>query len=286
MFSFSQSAVADYVDYTLLPSNTSDSQSGSGPVQVQATPIPNGTASAEIGSDDGNVSVYVAVVANATLTSGGEAQANAIFSDQVGIFQAVAAPGTVTGSTFNPFNILNATVVWTVPFSLTVFNEGFNLIDESTQFVANFSINGASGFWGTTNGAEVSSQVVDDIQQVSFPEGSQRSGTLSFSYSGLSSISAMSLGLNVYAQASSGSTPANNNGVEFSDTWLFTVYDQNGNVVPNLVFQSANGWNYDVTDGYAASTPIAEPATLPLFGAGLGALALLGWRRKRGALAA
>ena len=65
----------------------------------------------------------------------------------------------------------------------------------------------------------------------------------------------------------------------FSDPIGFEVLDSNGNIVPNLVVQSELGFQYSVVDGFDAETPI--PATLPLFASGLGALSLLGWRRKR-----
>jgi hypothetical protein len=66
------------------------------------------------------------------------------------------------------------------------------------------------------------------------------------------------------------------------DPTTLTYRDSSGNIVPNLVL-------YDPTlnavmglsgqDFSGGETPI--PATLPLFATGLGAIGLLGWRRKR-----
>jgi len=54
-----------------------------------------------------------------------------------------------------------------------------------------------------------------------------------------------------------------------------------------LEFQASNGDGLDAgldnVDVELAATPL--PATLPLFASGLGALGLLGWRRKRKAAA-
>jgi hypothetical protein len=57
-----------------------------------------------------------------------------------------------------------------------------------------------------------------------------------------------------------------------------------GNVVG--YYQGSNGAEYGflATDPPLAQTPL--PATLPLFATGLGALGLLGWRRKKKAQAA
>jgi hypothetical protein len=47
---------------------------------------------------------------------------------------------------------------------------------------------------------------------------------------------------------------------------------------------SNSGFQFDYAFGTApaaASTPVSEPATLPLFAIGLGAMGLLGWRRKK-----
>ena len=54
-------------------------------------------------------------------------------------------------------------------------------------------------------------------------------------------------------------------------------FSATGNVFPNI----DGPWQMSVTDN---TTPL--PAALPLFATGLGALGLLGWRRKRKALAA
>jgi hypothetical protein len=68
--------------------------------------------------------------------------------------------------------------------------------------------------------------------------------------------------------------------VEFSDPWLFTVYDASGNVVPDLFFDSQGGLQYNVTDGVnpnAAAVPEPPSWTLLLFGCG--ALVVLRWQR-------
>ena len=60
------------------------------------------------------------------------------------------------------------------------------------------------------------------------------------------------------------------------DLYTFGPYEGSGTLDPNPGI-----WN---SSSDASATPL--PATLPLFASGLGALGLLGWRRKRKALAA
>jgi hypothetical protein len=50
-------------------------------------------------------------------------------------------------------------------------------------------------------------------------------------------------------------------------------YEHYTSLSPEFIMEEAIGWN-----SAATATPI--PATLPLFATGLGALGLLGWRRK------
>jgi hypothetical protein len=64
-------------------------------------------------------------------------------------------------------------------------------------------------------------------------------------------------------------------------TFLFTQVDQFGNFPPE---QHSASLNLTGTGVAVAETPL--PAALPLFATGLGALGLLGWRRKRKAQAA
>jgi hypothetical protein len=53
-------------------------------------------------------------------------------------------------------------------------------------------------------------------------------------------------------------------------------------IVSTLVASSnGNGFQFDYAFGTVPNTATPLPATLPLFAAGLGALGLLGWRRKR-----
>ena len=71
--------------------------------------------------------------------------------------------------------------------------------------------------------------------------------------------------------------------INYNDPMMFTLFDPDGNVVPNLLFESSTGDFLGVTNGASllAQTETPLPATLPLFATGLGALGVLGWRRKK-----
>ena len=67
----------------------------------------------------------------------------------------------------------------------------------------------------------------------------------------------------------------------------FFAGDTNPNTTPGILYQEYDGGSLAIGSADLPSTPL--PAALPLFASGLGALGLLGWRRKRkgaGALAA
>jgi hypothetical protein len=83
---------------------------------------------------------------------------------------------------------------------------------------------------------------------------------------------ALSLGLQIFADSSIFSTV---NTADFSNTaQLFFDFTQAG-----AFFSADSGHNYSSAAIESSTTPL--PAALPLFGTGLGALGLLGWRRKK-----
>jgi hypothetical protein len=69
---------------------------------------------------------------------------------------------------------------------------------------------------------------------------------------------------------------ANSSTIDAKDPVTFELLDANGLVIPGVTFVADDGF---VFGGPEAATPL--PATLPLFATGIGALGLLGWRRKR-----
>jgi hypothetical protein len=86
----------------------------------------------------------------------------------------------------------------------------------------------------------------------------------------------LSLGLEIYADSSTSSTI---NTADYSNTaHLFFDFTEAG-----AFFSADSGHNYSSA---AAPSAVPLPAALPLFATGLGALGLLGWRRKRKAAAA
>jgi hypothetical protein len=84
------------------------------------------------------------------------------------------------------------------------------------------------------------------------------------------------LGLEIYADSSIFSTI---NTADYSNTaQLFFDFTEAG-----AFFSADSGHNYSSAAIGPSTTPI--PAALPLFATGLGALGLLGWRRKKKAAA-
>jgi hypothetical protein len=73
----------------------------------------------------------------------------------------------------------------------------------------------------------------------------------------------------------------NNAKLDVTDPLTFELLDANGQVIPGVTFIADDGFVFGAP---VTATPI--PAALPLFAAGLGALSLLGWRRKRKIVAA
>jgi hypothetical protein len=103
-----------------------------------------------------------------------------------------------------------------------------------------------------------------------------------FNPNDLNSFAAFSLFADISASPFSDGTE----NTTFDDPITLTLFDPNGNIIPNLFVESQNGFFFDVTDGAAtltSATPV--PAALPLFATGLGGLGLLGWRRKQKAQA-
>ena len=64
----------------------------------------------------------------------------------------------------------------------------------------------------------------------------------------------------------------------FADPLAFEVLDPNGNIVQGLTVTTDDGTSIPTV---GAATAVPEPAALPLFATGLGAMALFSWRRKR-----
>jgi hypothetical protein len=70
----------------------------------------------------------------------------------------------------------------------------------------------------------------------------------------------------------------------FENTYFFNITAGPGEAITRLVEifpPSPSGPCCFETDNYATLAPVPLPATLPLFATGLGALGLLGWRRRR-----
>jgi len=85
-------------------------------------------------------------------------------------------------------------------------------------------------------------------------------------------VIALSLGLEIFADSSTSSTI---NTADYSNTaQLFFDFAEAG-----AFFSAVSGHNYSSAAIGPSATPV--PAALPLFASGLGALGLLGWRRKR-----
>jgi hypothetical protein len=59
-----------------------------------------------------------------------------------------------------------------------------------------------------------------------------------------------------------------------------------GSVLLDVTFYNAQDWAITPKISFTETSPVPLPATFPLFASGLGALGLLGWRRKRKAVAA
>jgi hypothetical protein len=104
------------------------------------------------------------------------------------------------------------------------------------------------------------------------------SNLFSIKTAGLSGADIDSLNLSFFA----GITASATDNVEFSDPWMFTVYDINGNVVPDLSFDSQGGLQYNVTEGTnPTSTAVPEPTSIAIFSAALFSLGCLRRRHQR-----
>jgi len=68
--------------------------------------------------------------------------------------------------------------------------------------------------------------------------------------------------------------------VTYFDPWQFTVLDQNGNIIPDLYFNSAEGANYLVTDGSSPTPTVPEPSTWAMLLIGFAVLTFMAHRRK------
>ncbi|HEY6021470.1 MAG TPA: hypothetical protein VIY48_16680, partial [Candidatus Paceibacterota bacterium] len=88
---------------------------------------------------------------------------------------------------------------------------------------------------------------------------------------------AVSVGMRTSATSATGADGQ----ATFVDPISFEIFDSAGNIISDLVVDSALGAQYSVVNGFAADGATPLPGTLPLFATGLGALGLLGWRRKR-----
>ncbi len=77
-----------------------------------------------------------------------------------------------------------------------------------------------------------------------------------------------------------GPTSAFMDGSDTAGITLISMLDSDGNVMPFFTFSSEGGLLFDSP---SQATPL--PAALPLFATGLGALGVLGWRRKKKAAA-
>ena len=97
-----------------------------------------------------------------------------------------------------------------------------------------------------------------------------------------------------------GHNTSGNTGIAFDGTFYYianifantiSVYDASGNWLHDITLQTGGNTIAveDLSVNYAEvlpPNPVPLPAALPLFATGLGALGLLGWRRKRKAVVA
>jgi hypothetical protein len=67
----------------------------------------------------------------------------------------------------------------------------------------------------------------------------------------------------------------------FADPLMFTVKDSEGNIIPNVLIQSASGFDYSVTEGFVGATPsVPEPSTWAMMILGFAGVGFLAYRRK------
>ena len=104
-------------------------------------------------------------------------------------------------------------------------------------------------------------------------------GNFSFAHSSITALDPITLAAlgSIMINAGSGNTPGG--------LWFIGFGQGGNNGSPNTLYFT-DGINGEADGLFGAINPVPLPGALPLFATGLGALGLLGWRRKRRAQAA
>ena len=200
---------------------------------------------------------------------------------------------TTPGSGLQPINasLGGGTLSWYENF---FFAPNRNGTPFTLQF--NWGVSDSSGSAITGTFANLSCTFTCSITSegagITFSNGAEQTGVLTAT---LNLAHLTTIGLQVSEMVTLGmgadslgiSDPLGPVAAHFQDPMTLTYLDANGNIIPDLVLFDSNIDGIIPVSGQDLSPTTATPlpAALPLFATGLGALGLLGWRRKRKARA-
>jgi hypothetical protein len=175
---------------------------------------------------------------------------------------------SVTGST-----PIDAKATVQVTATITKFVGGQSVVSLATAQAAGVQVSDENasglrfscGFTGTPSCGAGSIPLGDEIRLTNF-------GTTTFNGVGFK------LDLGLETQLNSDSNPGSSTTFKANDPVTFALLDANGQVIPGVTFiESDTGFDF----GSPETTATPLPAALPLFASGLGAMGLIGWRRRR-----
>lgn len=209
---------------------------------------------------------YSPTSGTASVIAGGTGvDASASVTAEIGTLHLFASSSDL-GSNANSFAVARASAAFADTGTVTLFGAAFGT---PVQAMVTVAIEGShtsnAGF-----GPDVPHLNVGNFINTDFPTGTY------FFNTSVGAVISLSLGLQIFADSSTSSTI---NTADYSNTaQLFFDFAEAG-----AVFSAVSGHNYSSVAIDPSATPV--PAALPLFASGLGALGLLGWRRKKKAAA-